>query len=108
MLREAHENRVSPSRFMQLPWPEWGSTDMLLSLVRRRHEAMICPCGCGQWAPESHDALTDGEWEMAVDASDAAVVCYAKAAMDRFQKAQSDKKTATVVEPGVIPTVRRL
>ncbi len=67
-------------------------------MARRRHDALICKCGCGQWAPESQDPMTDGEWVVADDET----VCYAGAALERWRE-EGDK-----LEPGALARVRRL
>lgn len=84
-------------RFLDLPWDEFGETSLLLSLARRRHDALMCRCGCGQWAPESHDPMTDGEWVVVDDET----VCYAGAALERWRE-DGDKP-----EPGALIRVRR-
>ena len=84
-----------------MPWPEWGETDVALALARRRHEQLICKCGCGQWAPLAWDPDTDGWWEMCTEPPEAPI-CYAGAAVDEWRR---DTKPDQI-EPGVIPTVQ--
>ena len=61
------------------------------------HDRLTCKCGCGQWAPESHDPATMGRWYCGTDTT-----CYAGAAVETFMKANPD------LPPGAIVTVRLL
>lgn len=63
------------------------------------YELLLCRCGCGQLAAESHDPATEGQWVM-VD--DDAPVCFARAAITQWQDEEPK------LEPGVLPYVRRL
>ena len=42
---------MPPSRYLGLPWPEWGETDFLLTQALRRAVELdaedACPKGCG-------------------------------------------------------------
>lgn len=65
---------------MGLDYPPWGETDRILALARARLRAMVCPCGCGQWADEAHDPASKSEWWVDTD------TCYAGAALAQFHK----------------------
>lgn len=44
-------------------------------------DSLLCPCGCGQYADESHDPESDGWWQV-----DTETVCYAGAALAQWRK----------------------
>jgi len=62
------------------------------------YKGNLCGCGCGQWAPESHDPLTTGHYEI-----DDSTVCNAGAALQEWQKSDAEH-----AEPGTIPVVRKV
>jgi hypothetical protein len=58
---------------------------------------MVCPCGCGQWAPLSHDDALASRWQVGV------TTCHAGAALEEFRTQHGDD-----LDPGSVVYVRML
>ncbi len=86
----ARDYRVPPSRYLGLPYPEWGETDQMLTLAFERCEQDRCPCGCGQWRDEAHDVETSGWWEVET------VTCWAGSALSEWRKGNPDPPAGTL------------
>ncbi len=80
---------MPPTRFIGLPWVEWGETDRLLVQATAIARDAECGCGCGQWVDECTDEGTDGRWEISTS------VCYARNAIDAWAEKHKDD-----LEPG--------
>lgn len=83
-----------------MPWAHrkrLPETDALLYHAHSVYKGNLCGCGCGQWAPEAHDPLMTGHYEI-----DDSIVCNAGAALQEWQKSDSEH-----AEPGTIPVVRK-
>lgn len=78
----AQAYKVPPTTILQLPYEPWGETDCLLIMARETLRAALCPCGCGQYADEAHNAAS--EWT--VDET----VCRAGAALEKHRKDHPD------------------
>lgn len=89
---------MPPSRFLGLPWSEWGETDRLLVEAAGICRDDLCPCGCGQWVDEAHDESSDGRWEVS------APVCYARNAIEAWQeKHREDADPGQLVGVHLLP-----
>lgn len=88
---------MAPSRYLGLPWREWGATDVALNMALHTLEAMACPCGCGQPVDECHDEDNAGRYQVEV------TTCQARVALAAFQ---ADHKGD--LEPGSLLSVRLL
>ena len=88
---------MPPSRYLGLPWREWGDTDVALVSALDTLEALQCPCGCGQYADLAHDPDTDGWWDV-----DTETVCYAGAAIAEWR----DNKGPEQLDKGALVYVR--
>lgn len=75
-------------RYLRLPWPEFGETDALLNLAMDTIAAAMCPCGCGLPKDQAHDEANVGRFQINVQK------CYARAALDEFEKDHADELSA--------------
>lgn len=61
-----------------LRYKPWGETDLMLTSARKLLKALLCGCGCGQYADESHDPNSRYE----VDTS----ICKAGEALEQHRE----------------------
>lgn len=73
--------------------PRDGEVDFLLTMALDIHDKnLICGCGCGQYAADSHDEDADGHFEVADD-----TICAARAALDQFKSDNPDLEPGTLL-----------
>ena len=95
--------QIPPTRYLQLPWREFGEVDFLLTEGFRQYKRLICSCGCGQWRAECQDSSTEGRWQVNSE------ICYAREAISEFQEKHKDDLPAglmlgvELLPMGVIP-----
>lgn len=82
------------TRYLQLPWPEWGEVDFLLTQAYDQYKHNICPCGCGFWESECTDRANAKKFVVEEK------TFYGQRALDEWRKDHPDP------EPGVQPTLR--
>lgn len=70
---------MPPSRYLGLPWPEWGETDQFLTRALDALTASVCPCGCGHWRSDTLDPATAGRWQVSIER------CQARAALEDYR-----------------------
>ena len=70
---------MAPTRYLGLPWREWGETDAALTSALHTLDAMACRCGCGQYVDEAHDEALADRWQPRV------AICYARRAITQFE-----------------------
>lgn len=87
-MRVAHEYRLSPSRYLGLPWKRWGETDFWLTQGYADYLERLCPCGCGQFSADCTDPDTAGRWQVYLKQ------CQARDAIDDYQQEHSSELTA--------------
>ena len=80
---------MAPSRYLGLPWREWGETDAALTSALHTLDAMACPCGCGQDMDQAHDERLADRWQPRV------VTCWAGRVLADFRKDHEDQ-----IKPG--------
>jgi hypothetical protein len=93
----AHDYRLPPTRYLGLPWPEWGETDFQLTQAFDCYRQNLCPCGCGQWRSDCLDLSTAGRWQIEVDQ------CQAAAARAEWLKANPELPEGTLVGVRLLP-----
>lgn len=93
----AHEYKVPPSRYLQLPWPEWGETDYWLTQAYDWWRTNQCPCGCGYLRDECGDSELAGRWQVVV--ADA----HASSALHEFHEAHPDLPAGTLLGVRLLP-----
>lgn len=87
---------IPPSRYLKLPWPEWGEEDFLLTQGYDQFKSNICPCGCGFWESECTDP--DNQGKFIVEET----TFYAQAALAKWREDNPEPS------PGVQPALRLL
>jgi hypothetical protein len=96
-LRVARDYRVPPSRYLQLPWPEWGETDFGLTQAFDWYQQNLCPCGCGYLRDDCADPDKAGRWQPVVETA------YAGAALREFMEAHPDLPAGALVGVRLLP-----
>lgn len=93
-VRTARSMSVPLTRFLGLPWPEWGETDTTAFMALLRHEDSTCS-SCGH--PLAECLSDDHRWEVEVE------VCHATAAIAEWREDHKDD-----VPPGAILWTRKV
>lgn len=92
---------MPPTRYLGLPWPEWGETDVLLTSALDAYDRLVCAC-CNQFRDQAHDPATEGRWQPVVQ------TCYAGEALAAFREDHKDDLGNKLVgvrllKPGEVP-----
>lgn len=69
---------MPPTKYLGLPWPEWGETDVLLTTALDLHESSTCQCGCNQPRDLAHDPDLADRWQPQI------AECYAGTTLREF------------------------
>lgn len=90
-MRVALDYRVPPSRYLQLPWPEWGETDYWLTQAYDAYKESLCACGCGYPRDICADPERSDRWQVVVQTA------FAGAALHEFQESHTDLPAGTLL-----------
>lgn len=93
----AHEYKVPPSRYLQLPWPEWGETDFWLTQAYDAYVQSRCVCGCGHSRDDCTDPEKSGRWQVVTETA------YAGAVLAEYQQSHDDLPAGTLLGVRLLP-----
>lgn len=82
----ARDYRVPPSKYLGLPWAEWGETDYLLTQAFDLHERLTCR-ECGGWSPQCRGDHPDRQVQVHV------TVCRLTEALAEFRSEHEEELT---------------
>lgn len=96
-MRSARDTyKVPPTKYLRLPYPEFGETDHLLNAAMDTLELDRCT-SCGHFKDECQEEANEGRFVAEV------VVCQASAAVERYREQHRED-----LPPGAIVRARML
>lgn len=96
-MRSARDTyKVPPTKYLRLPYPEFGETDHLLNAAMDTLELDRCT-SCGHFKDECQEEANEGRFVAEV------VVCQASAAVERYREQHKED-----LQPGAIVRARML